>query len=468
MRSGVLRCFCRTACLPTQGIVGSGFGGGDMAGQPDRIDRIGLRAPYGGPVSAFLSWLGVRKYAFLVRLLSKPAYLGGLRGLMGLARRFTPVVRTGPVSWTLSHAHNVALLEQSDDFLVTAGLSDRLPAGPFLMDIDWAGQHKAEKKVVEFGLGSEGGAEVMALRAFAGDRCARYIAQAGDMPLNVARDFTEELTLDVVHRYFGIGDNQLETRRRLRSIFRLLASQIFQSAPVGGERALATLKAQDDLLDITLRTQPRPNTVLQRLSPMPPWLIADWRTTEWAARNTAALAAFGSGTVARAGTQTVYRLLTLKGAEGLAWKAVRRYRETRTEDDRARVLQIALEALRFNPMLPLMGVRHAARRSELYAHCPHARVRADPGEVFIPSPFAAMFDAAAFPHPTRFRTDERRIGDYLHFGHGRHICVGKHIAEALLEEIVISLFSQTSIEPVSRQITYDGPAVETYEVRLNA
>lgn len=439
-----------------------------MADQPDRIDKIGLRAPSGGPVSCVLSWLGVKKYNFLVRLLSKPSCLRFLRGLMGAARRFTPVVRTGPISWTLSHAHTVALLEQSDDFLVTAGLSDRLPAGPFLMDIDWAQQHAAEKKVVEFGLGPEGGAEVVALRVFAEQKCGGYVERAGRKPLNVARDFTEELTLDVVHEYFGIGDNQPETRRQLRRIFRLLASQIFQSAPVGSDRALATLKAQDDLLDITLRTMPRPGTVLQRLSPMPPWLNPEWRTQEWAARNTAALAAFGSGTVARAGTQIIYRLLTLKGARDMAHKAVQAYVERPSDKSRARVLQIALEALRFNPMLPLMGVRHAARRSELYAQCPHARVRADPGEVFIPSPFAAMFDATAFPHPTRFRTDERRISDYLHFGRGRHICVGKHIAEALLEEIVISLFRQKSISPESQRIDYDGPAVETYEVRLNA
>ncbi len=439
-----------------------------MADQPDRIDQIGLRAPSGGPISGVLSWLGVGKFHLLVWLLSKPCGLRVLRGLFGLARRVTPVVRTGGISWTLSHAHTVALLEQSDDFHVTAGLSDRLPAGPFLMDIDWARQHAAEKKVVEFGLGPEGGAEVMALRAFAEQQCAERVARADDRPLNVARDFTEELTLDVVHDYFGIGDNSAEMRDRLRIIFRLLASQIFQNAPVGGARALATLKAQDDLLDITLLSQTRPGTVLHRLQVGASEAKADWATPEWAARNAAALAAFGSGTVARAGTQIVYRLLTLKGADDLAREAVRRYRETRTEKYRARVLQIALEALRFNPMLPLMGVRHATRRSELYAHCPHARVRVDPGEVLIPSPFAAMFDAGAFPHPARFRTDERRLSDYLHFGHGRHICVGKHIAEALLEEIVISLFRQKTIDPISQGIDYDGPAVEIYMVRLNA
>lgn len=389
---------------------------------------------------------------------------------MAFARKYTPILRTGPVSWTLSHAHTVALLEQSDDFLVTAGLSDRLPAGSFLMDIDWAAQHAAEKKVVEVGLGPEGGSEVMALRDFARERCARVIAKAGDGPLNVGRDFTEDLTLDVVHEYFGIGDDKPNTRRDLRLIFRLLASQIFQSAPVGGDRALATLKAQDGLMDITVRTQSRPGTVLQRLRDEAAGVDAGWATPEWAARNAAALAAFGSGTVARAGTQIVYRLLTLPGARGKAFKAVRAYLEKPSEKGRARVLQIALEALRFNPMLPLMGVRHAARRSELSAQCPHARVRVDPGEVFIPSPFAAMFDDNVFPHPTRFRTDERGLDDYLHFGHGRHICVGKHIAEALLEEIVISLFRRASIQPTGRRqrIEYDGPAVENYQVRFDA
>lgn len=391
-----------------------------------------------------------------------------------MARRVTPVVRTGGASWTLSHAHTVALLEQGEDFHVTAGLSDRLPAGSFLMDIDWSGQHAAEKNLVEFGLGPDGGAEVMRLRRLAKRLCDRRIRHAGGRPLNVARCFTEELTLDVVHVYFGIGDNSAETRRRLRHIFRLLASQIFQSAPIGGDRALATLKAQDDLLDITLETETRTNTVLQRLRDGAADTDADWATPEWAARNAAGLAAFGSGTVARAGTQIVFRLLTLWGAKAKARDAVKVYSNDKTEENRARVLQIALEALRFNPMLPLMGVRHATRRSELYALCPHARVRADAGEVFIPSPFAAMFDANAFPCPARFRTGQRQISNYLHFGYGRHICVGKHIAEALLEEIVISLFGDKTFEPTGsfggrfQRIEYDGPAVERYEVRLNA
>lgn len=446
-----------------------------MVDQPDRIDRIGLSAPSGGPISGVRALFGVWKFHFLVNLLSKPRCLLFLRGLMAMARRVTPVVRTGPVSWTLSHAHTVALLDQSEDFHVTAGLSDRLPAGSFLMDIDWARQHAAEKELVEIGLGCEGGDEVKALRAFAREQCAARIAQAGDRPLNIARDFTEELTLDVVHQYFGIGDNSDMTRERLRIVFRLLASQIFQSAPVGGKRALATLKAQDDLLDITLDTPSRAGTVLQRLRDAATDATADWATPDWAARNAAALAAFGSGTVARAGTQIAFRLLTLNGAQQMAEAAVKAYAKDIAENrdgevNRARVLQIALEALRFNPMLPLMGVRHATRRSELYAQCPHARVRVDPGEVFIPSPFAAMFDAEAFPRPRQFRTDQRQIGDYLHFGHGRHICVGKHIAEALLEEIVISLFGQKSIKPTGwrQRIDYDGPAVETYKVRLNA
>ena len=134
------------------------------------------------------------------------------------------------------------------------------------MDIDWAGQHAAEKAAVEVGLGAECGDEVKALRAFAQDQCNKFINDAKGGPLNVARDFSEKLILDVVHEYFGIGDDEEDTRFDLRRIFRLLASQIFQSAPVGSPLALATLKAQDDLLRITLNTEnPGPDTVLGRL-----------------------------------------------------------------------------------------------------------------------------------------------------------------------------------------------------------
>ncbi len=441
-----------------------------MVDQPDRIEKIGLTPGGGGLFTRVLSASGRFKYRFLICLLSRPFWLFVLRSLMAVARVFTPVLRLATVNLTLSHAHTRALLDQSDDFHVTAGLSDRLPAGYFLMDIDWEGQHAAEKALIEKGLGDET-REIRQLQAYAGHRCAKYIHDNRGRPLNVARDFTEELTLDVVYDYFGIGDDKAETREHLRQIFRLLASQIFQSAPPGGDLALETLKAQDDLLWITLHNSDfSRNTVLTRLRRAAAQENADWATDIWAARNAAGLAAFGSGTVARAATQITYRLLSLRGARGAAHESVLAYLRDPSPGNRDRVRLIAMEALRFNPMLPLMGVRRVTRRSELYALCPHRRVRVDPGETFIPSPFAAMFDRNAFPCPGRFRTDQRQLSDYLHFGWGRHICVGKRVAEVLLEEVVIALFRDDRLRrrrPFGG-ITYDGPAVERFMVRFNA
>ena len=441
-----------------------------MVDQPDRIDKIGLTPAGGGLFTRVLSASGRLKYRLLINLLSRPLGLFALRSLIAVARLFTPVLRLGRAHLTLSHAHTLALLEQADDFHVTAGLSDRLPAGYFLMDIDWEAQHKAEKALIEEGLGDEA-REIRQLQAYAGYRCAKYIHENGGRPLNVARDFTEELTLDVVHEYFGIGDDKAATRERLRVIFRLLASQIFQSAPIGGELALETLRAQDDLLRITLNNSDfSRDTVLTRLQKAAAREGADWATEIWAARNAAGLAAFGSGTVARAATQITYRLLSLCGARDAAHDAVWAYLRDPGPDTRNGVRQIAMEALRFNPMLPLMGVRRSTRRSELYALCPHRRVRVDAGETLIPSPFAAMFDRNAFPCPSRFRTEQRQLSNYLHFGEGRHICVGKRVAEALLEEVVISLFRDPRLRrrtPLSG-VAYDGPAVERFMVRFDA
>ena len=447
-----------------------------MVDRPDRISKYRLTPPASGLFSYVIFALQRGKYHFLVRLLSFPSCLRFLRGMMGAARPFTPVLRLLGVNWTLSHAHTKALLEQEDDFHVTAGLSDRLPAGSFLMDIDWRRQHAAEHTLVAAALGNEAEdqketPELRDLRVFAAYQCARRVHENGRRRLNVARDFTEELTLDVVHEYFGLGDNSEDLREELRLIFRLLASQIFQSAPVGGEYALETLKAQDRLLEITLtRSDQTRDTVLTRLEKAAACARKDgaaWATPAWAARNAAGLAAFGSGTVARAATQIAYRLLSIRGARRAAHRAVCDYLAAPTDDNRARVRQIALEALRFNPMLPLMGLRRSTRRSELYAACPHARVRVDPGQTFIPSPFAAMFDGEVFRRPGAFRTTQRQLSAYLHFGHGRHICVGKRQAEVLLEEVVISLFRDDRLRRRGR-IKYDGPAVNEFWVRFNA
>ena len=90
----------------------------------------------------------------------------------------------------------------------------------------------------------------------------------------------------------------------------------------------------------------------------------------WVSAETAEDAALGGMTVVHPTEVLAAHLLEVikrNFSRLLSMKSLRRLLDEMTnlsDEDRAAVLQIGMEALRFNPMLPLMGVRQAVRRSE--------------------------------------------------------------------------------------------------------
>lgn len=91
------------------------------------------------------------------------------------------------------------------------------------------------------------------------------------------------------------------------------------------------------------------------------------------------------------------------------------------------------EALRFRPAFPLF-FRLCHRDTELAGGTPAATVIPQ-GTTVIALTHAAMFDPSGFPDPTRF-DPARDQSDGFTFGHGHHACLGRHVAGAMVPEIV--------------------------------
>ena len=406
-----------------------------------------------GAVGARLSSLGHRA---LFAGISRPCALRVLRWVAGFRRLISPVLVLGGVTAPLRHADMKEALEREADFDIAEDMAPRLPAGPMPIGMAWPAQHREHRARLEKAVGaSETAPEIIALRhAAKGWIAARLAAHKGSV--NVARDYSEEIVLDAAHGFFGLGDNTPKTREELRLVFRLLAAQVVQPPPAGSELARWTREAERYLLHVALASAsaPVPGTVLERL-------LNGGAKPESAARDTASLAAFGSGTVGRATTQAVYRLLTLRGARRKAADVARNGSD-------ADVVRMAHEALRFSPMLPLIGIRTALQPTYVGA-CPQSRARIAQGGKLMPSPLIAMFDPKAFPDPGAF--DSCRQGaDYLHYGAGRHVCLGRHAADALISEMIRALFLKDNLRLATPwgRLVHDGPAVETLRVRYDA
>jgi cytochrome P450 len=108
-------------------------------------------------------------------------------------------------------------------------------------------------------------------------------------------------------------------------------------------------------------------------------------------------------------------------------------RAQRAAADPAEFDGYVFEALRFNPAFPYF-FRTCHRATQFAGGTPHART-VEPGTTVIACTHSAMFDEGAYAEPETF--DPRRSADETFtFGYGHHECLGRHVATAMVPEIV--------------------------------
>lgn len=129
--------------------------------------------------------------------------------------------------------------------------------------------------------------------------------------------------------------------------------------------------------------------------------------------------------------EAVDRLLRLGRA------ARRRLHRCAVERDRAAVRAYLIEAARFFPF-PYFIIRYAEREARIGQRVvpPGTTVRLVIG--------SALFDRDAIHDPRRFVPGRPETESML-FGHGPHLCQGKDIAEELMTEMAIALFSRENL-----------------------
>jgi cytochrome P450 len=108
------------------------------------------------------------------------------------------------------------------------------------------------------------------------------------------------------------------------------------------------------------------------------------------------------------------------------------------EGNEAAVAPFIWEALRFNPINPILYRRTPA----------DTRLGTDDvlaGTMVLASNLSAMFDEAAVPAPTRFQPG-RPWGSYVLWGEGLHLCWGDQINKAILPAMLTPLLAKPGLK----------------------
>jgi cytochrome P450 len=123
-------------------------------------------------------------------------------------------------------------------------------------------------------------------------------------------------------------------------------------------------------------------------------------------------------------------------------EALRAAREAARAGDEARLAALLWEALRFDPVNPMI-YRRANRATEI-ARGTRRRLRVPEGTMVLAANLSAMHDALAIEAPGEFRAGRPDHG-YILWGYGMHTCFGAHINRAVLPAMLLPLLAREGL-----------------------
>jgi cytochrome P450 len=146
--------------------------------------------------------------------------------------------------------------------------------------------------------------------------------------------------------------------------------------------------------------------------------------------------------------------------------ALRQAQEAARADDDARLHDIVLEAMRFDPLAP--GLPRTALKDAVIARGTSRETAIPEGKTVLVGFASAMMDDRRLPDPGRF-DPARRPYEYVHFGYGLHQCFGRYINHATLHRMLKPLLKRPGLEraPGKRgRLVKNGAFAESLWVRF--
>lgn len=263
----------------------------------------------------------------------------------------------------------------------------------------------------------------------------RLVTEAGGR-IEVVDQLVRRVTFDVLADYFGVTDPP-------GGDLRIWATQLFRFQFLGGDEILQARVATiapllrdhvQSLIEARRAAGTGPDNLLSRA--VERQLAGEaWYTDD---RVRTALTGFVVGgppqppmVVPQALEQLLRRPQVLAEAQAAA----------RADDDAA-LAGYVMEAMRFDPLAP--GMPRIALTDYVLAEGTKRATAVRAGDKVLAAMASAMRDKRRVPEPERF--DPRRPASaYMHFGHGLHICFGRHINQGTLHLMLKPLLKRPNL-----------------------
>lgn len=391
------------------------------------------------------------------------------RNFFGELREQRPVFPTPAFTLVARFPDVTEVLSRERVFTVRAYAPrmDPVLEGPFMLSRDDTPTNWREKGIMQAVLPPE---ELPAVRALAGDIAEEVLDRAAqEGRLEAVGQLGRYVPTRICGEYCGFPGPDLETMYRWSVATQTAIFKNLQNDPAVHEasvRAGAEMRQYlGGLLDekraaVAACDGAPPQDTFSRLvrSQLPDELGFD---DQRVLVNMAGLLVGSVETTSQAVVQVIEQLLGRPEVHAEAQAAA--------TEDVERFDRYVWEALRFNPINPLL-FRVCESDYTLAAGTPREHV-VPAGTLVFALTASAMFDDDVVDDPEAFRTDRP---DYtgLHFGHGHHTCLGRHLSGVTIPEVVRRVLMRPGVgllpHPEGAVDFQGGPFPERFVIALDA
>jgi len=334
---------------------------------------------------------------------------------------------------------DVAEIWQRDEDFSVRGYDERMTetTGPFILGMNEPGRYTPEAAILGRAVRREDAALVQRLVAEETASAIGRFRHTGR--IDAIRDVADPVCIRFAQRYFGLeGPEPI----RLLRLFQVVSWYIFTffRDPVMRKAAASAAEELGTILDGIIQRRRAEGhigdgDIMGRLLAT----AKDFRDGDHGvARSIAGLA---SGTLnAPIGlfANALNKLLGLDESTLARVRELARSAASGSADDAALLSTYVDEAERFG-VFPSVLYRHAERDAVIAAGTPR-ETRIPEGCTVVVWPSLGAFDAEVFDNPFAFQPGRPRQ-KYLSFGYGRHRCLGEHIGQALVHQMMQGLFA---------------------------
>jgi cytochrome P450 len=377
-----------------------------------------------------------------------------LNRLVRAVGRRWPVFVLGRHAIVLGHAEVCAVLSRDADFVVDSDPQPVFRDGPFVLRMQPGPRYLHEIEVLRRVVLP---ADLAQIRDLAKDEAQRRIAALAGDRIDVIADLAVPVGVRLIRDYLGAVE-PLPTW--LAHHLRRLASFVLVGGfhnPVDREQVDAAAEALRGFVLTCIAERRRAlaegatgDDVLTRLMVMAGRGDID---EDFVRRNFTGLLIVSQAVVANAIALAIDELLRRPDVMAAA-------RKIAEAGDGGQMTGYAMEALRFNPVFPVL-CRFSPNATALADRAGRTHQVPAGASVFI-GVVAGLCDKTVFDDPNRFIPGRRPDGNLV-FGHGTHVCFGRHIAAVELSEMLAALLRLRDLRRAPGGLgtpRYDGPAID--------